>query len=84
MGRKRMNLRCPVCSELGAGPYKRWVKNSQKVRYEPYFYFKHIVEERKGDQIIKKVKWCYLTHELAEDCARERAKKLEKQATQPV
>jgi len=78
MGRKRLNLTCPICGEKGAGPYKRWVKNSQKVRYEPYFYFKHIVEERKGDQIIKKIKWCYLTHELAEECTREREKRLKK------
>ena len=43
---------CPRCQRPGSGPYARWVLNSIKKRYEPYYYFAH----KHG----KKIKWCYL------------------------
>jgi hypothetical protein len=43
---------CPKCGLEGSGPYKRWVLNSRKTRYEPYYYFAH--KHGKG------IGWCYL------------------------
>jgi hypothetical protein len=43
---------CPKCGLEGSGPYKRWVLNSRKKRYEPYYYFAH---KHNG-----KIRWCYL------------------------
>lgn len=76
MGRRKLNQICPVCGGYGTGPYSRWVRNSQKVKYEPYFYFKHVVEEQRAGRVVRKIRWCYLTREQAQECARERAKKL--------
>jgi hypothetical protein len=43
---------CPKCHAFGYGPYKRYVLNARKKRFEPYFYFCH----KNG----KTIKWCYL------------------------
>lgn len=43
---------CPKCGLEGTGPYARWVLNSRKQRFEPYFYFSH---KKSG-----KIRWCYL------------------------
>jgi hypothetical protein len=43
---------CPKCGLEGSEPYKRWVLNSRKKCYEPYYYFAH--KHGKG------IGWCYL------------------------
>jgi len=47
---------CPRCGLKGSGPYKRWVLNALKKRYEPYYYFCHKVKVNNK----WKNKWCYL------------------------
>jgi hypothetical protein len=55
---KREEL-CPICNKKGTGLYPRYVLNGRKVRYEPYFYFRHVIDG--------KVKWCYVPHALVEN-----------------
>lgn len=54
---------CPICGQPGSGPYPRWVRNSRKAKYEPYFYFKHVVKE--GGK--RRLKWCYVPREMIDD-----------------
>lgn len=56
MPRKAEHKICPVCGELATGPYKRYVLNSLKRRYEPYYYMAHRI--KKGDKTT--IKWCYV------------------------
>ena len=52
---------CPRCGAPGSGPYARWVLNTRKQRYEPYYYFAHKSNGR--------LKWCYLGREkLSNTC----------------
>jgi len=75
MGRKPSNLTCPICGGVGAGVYDRWVMNSRKKRYAPYYYFKHQVVTEKNGRKIKTIKWCYLTHDEAQAFFRTHPKK---------
>jgi len=54
--RRRKEKICPVCGEKGVGPYKKWVLNEQKIRYEPYYYMAHYYRE--GG--VRKIHWCYI------------------------
>jgi hypothetical protein len=48
---------CPRCRGEGSGLHPKWVLNSRKKRYEPYWYFAHSTS--------KGVKWCYINKRLA-------------------
>ena len=41
MIREKLKKNCPRCGLPGSGPYRRYVLNTLKKRYEPYWYFSH-------------------------------------------
>jgi len=49
--------KCPRCGRKG-WLVSRWVLNSVKKRYSPYYYFKHYSNG--------KVTWCYVPRDVAE------------------
>jgi len=63
MKKKKPKPTCPRCGSIGSGIYKRWVLNSQKNRYEPYYYFAHKYKKEDGKWSIK---WCYLGRSIRE------------------
>ena len=58
-GPSRDPIQCPRCGVLGSGPHAKWVLNTRKVRYEPYYYMAHSVD--------RKVKWCYIPRDVADN-----------------
>jgi hypothetical protein len=56
MAGKNRGLKCPRCGKPGSKPHAKWVLNSEKRKYEPYYYVAHSVK-KKGQKALK---WCYL------------------------
>jgi hypothetical protein len=59
-----MDKVCPKCKQLGSGPHERPVSKGGK--YTGY-YFAHSREHVGRNH---KIKWCYLTHEMASQLVR--------------
>jgi len=63
--------RCPRCGRSGS-LQSRWVLNSQKNRYEPYYYVAHYYSKEERFQSFGtqkkrgKIGWCYVPKEVVQ------------------